>query len=202
MKRRFSGQWQLDVGMVWLQPDTAPGASIQLLSDEAVNEGYKEVRALLVEMERSASSPVERVEFQSLRAELEGTRLPGSPVLVAVSDPMSGVAAEGVQVELELKGGMVLAGEGIGGNDYRFTLPDDASKVQSMVLHFPGLADPVRFPLAAPLRPRYAVLFDACDVGSCESRSMGVVPNQREGEWMMEGMGVGVFVRTDVGLPE
>lgn len=200
MLRRFSGQWQLEGGMVWLRHDAAPGSSVQLLSDAAANKAGEGMRALLVDLERSASSPAELAELQTLRAELEGKRLPGTPVHVVLSDPMSGVAAEGVRVELQLEGGTVLAGEDLpGGNDYRFTLPDDAVRVQGMVLHFPGLADPVRFPLVAPLRPRYAVLFDACDLGSCHSDLMGVVPDQREGGWVMEGTGVGVFVRTDAG---
>lgn len=198
MLRRFSGQWQLEGGMVLLRPDAAPGASVQLLSNEAASKASEGLRGLLVEMERGASSPAELAELKVLRAAVNGKHLPGVPVFVAVNDPMSGIAAEGVRVELQLEGGTILAGEDLpGGNDYRFKLPDDAVRVQSMVLHFPGLADPVRFQLDAPLRPHYSVLFDACDVGSCYSDIMGVVPDQRGGQWVMESWGVGVFVRTD-----
>ncbi len=199
MLRRFNGRWQLDEAMVWLQPETAPGASVQLLSDQAVSQANEGMRALLEDMQRSAASADEHAQLQAMRAELEGRRLPGMPVFVSLSDPMSGVAAEGVRVALELEDGTQLDGEDVAGNDYRFSVADDA-KVRSMVLHFPALAGPVRFPLAAPLRPRYAVLFDACDLGACQSDVMGVVPNQRDGQWVMEGIGVGVFVRADAGV--
>lgn len=203
MRRRFDGRWQLDDGMVLLQHDPEPGKRIQLLSDEEVSAAGRDMRALLADMERDAASPGERAELLALRAELEGRHLPGTPVHVVLSDPMSGVAAEGVRVALELEGGVVLDGEELsGGNDYRFMLPDAVSSVSGMVLRFPGVEAPIRFPLSGPVRPRYAVLFDACDLGACQAGTMGVVPNRLEGEWVMEAMGVGVFVRSGVGSVE
>lgn len=200
MFRRTSGRWYVHTGGVVLEPLKPLTDSLQLVSPQMLEmkgSGQPETScgALLRDAEDGLA---QRRGAAEALVWLEEVHTPGEPVLVVLKDPLSGVATEGVELALELARGEIPATESfMGGNEYFFELPVDHGNVRALVLRSPALHAPVRMPLDGPLRARYALLFDGCDIGLCYSRGMLIMPERRENAWVLDASGVGVFIRED-----
>lgn len=199
--RSSRGRWSLQDDMVLLQPQDSPRDTVQLVPYEALADERARLQQQFAQLQQALSGTSDeqaRARLEELRAQFAPQHVAGTPLQVTLLDPVSGVASDGVQVVLELAQGEPIAADRLaGGNSYRFPAPLPGQAVTAVLLHFPGLAEPVRLPLPAPLRPGYLVLFDACAVGMCVSDTMGLMLEQQEGQVRLQSFGVGVFNAVD-----
>ncbi len=199
--RSSRGRWSLQDDMVLLQPQDSPRDTVQLVPYEALADERARLQQQFAQLQQAlsgASDERARAQLEELRAQFAPQHVAGTPLQVTLLDPISGVASDGVQVVLELAQGEPIAADRLAdGNSYRFPAPLPGQAVTAVLLHFPGLAEPVRLPLPAPLRPGYLVLFDACAVGMCVSDTMGLMLEQQEGQVRLQSVGVGVFNAVD-----